>query len=309
MATLIPTGMLVAGLAGLFVMNELSDSALTEKATRSQPKTVSVEPAQSAAKSAQVPTALETAAPPSAAPADGRANDRVATADRPTPPLPMLSLAAIAPVLDTFKCSALDATVKGNSVSVSGYANSSALDSLKRKLMSVPGVTAVDTDVRALTDGMCDAVDLFRPYWRLNREKGYGASIKTINTSGELVSGEPLVVRLTTPPFESYVNVDYYSLDGHVIHMLPSPRAAGNQAPANYAATLGDLNQWVIGAPFGTEMVAVFTTPEPMFAKLRSETEPAGDYLKALKQRLDAMDAGQRAKTAADFALINTRRK
>jgi len=310
---LIPAGLALAGLAGLVVMNQLSRSvpATGPKVTQTAPSAGVAAKATPAAE-APPPTvpakSAESSTPAKPAPVETVAADKAANVAKAAPP-PVLSLAAITPVLDAFKCAALDATVKGGNVSVQGFVEGGALDAMKKKLMSVPGVTGVDADVRPLTDGMCNVVDLFRPYWRLNRDKGYNTSIRTVNASGTLVAGEPLVVRLTTPPFESYINVDYYALDGHVIHMLPSPRAKGNQAPANYQATLGDLKQWVIGAPFGTEMVAMYAAPQPLFDQLRAETEPTGSYLNVLKQRLDALDADQRAKVTADFVLINTRGK
>ena len=114
-------------------------------------------------------------------------------------------------------------------------------------------------------------------------------------------------VSLTTPDYESYVNIDYYQLDGSVVHMVPSPRAPDNQAPANYAATVGGAGDWVIAKPFGTELVVLMVTPAPLFNALRPESEARADYLRALDTRL-AQIAGKYGPDhiVADVTQINT---
>jgi predicted Ser/Thr protein kinase len=304
------SGLAAAGLAGFLLLRPPVEAPapgldVTDEATTVAARSVVANPPRPAAGEPAADDAQPVKDEPS----------RLASA-QPEPARPVVpaapvtaSLATVAPVLSGLRCSVLQAKVKDSRVDVHGYLNSGALDSLTGKLLAVPGVTTVKSDVRPLTDGMCGVVDLFGTYWIQNREQGYGTSIRTRNASGELVGGEPLVVQLTTPPFESYVTIDYYSLDGQVVHMLPSPRVKANQAPASYTATLGDLDQWLIGAPFGTEMVAIVTTPEPLFKTLRKESESAQTYLNALKQRLDAMSGAQRKKVAADFVVIKTRRK
>jgi eukaryotic-like serine/threonine-protein kinase len=152
-------------------------------------------------------------------------------------------------------------------------------------------------------------MDLYEPYWRANKAAGEGgATIRTRTERGELSEGDPLVVRITTPPYESYVNLDYYSLDGGVVHMVPGPRVKANQAPPSYAATIGDLGEWTIAKPFGTELVAVLNTTKPLFDPPRKEVEKGSDYLVALRDRLEQLgrESG-RDKITADFVMINTK--
>jgi hypothetical protein len=142
---------------------------------------------------------------------------------------------------------------------------------------------------------------------------GAGRNSLAIRSSGEaneLIEGEPLVVEIKTPSYESYVNVDYYSLDGGVVHMIPGPRARDNQAPPDYAATIGDLGEWTVSEPFGEEMVAVLMTPEPLFEQLRDEYETKTAYLSAVQEQLEriAKKSGK-DKITADFVMINTKPK
>ncbi|MGB5457449.1 MAG: protein kinase [Gammaproteobacteria bacterium] len=236
----------------------------------------------------------------------------VDTSEVPEPvSLPKLTLAPVMSVLEAYPCSALTARLEGSIVNVYGFLNKSvSIKALTGKLSRIPGVTAVNTDITALTDMMCDVVDVYRPYWVLNRDKALGTSIEPVKQTSEFAAGESLIVKVTTPPFSSYINVDYYSLDGNVVHMLPSKRAKANQAPANYTARLGDLDQWVVSEPYGTELVVLLTTPESLFPSLRKEYETASEYLVALKDQLSRIDdESKRDSITSDFLLINTREK
>ena len=220
-----------------------------------------------------------------------------------------LSLSAVMPMLDRVSCAALDATVNNGTVNVHGYA-SQRLDMkrLERELLALPGAKKVAADVTPVSDEKCAVMDLYEPYWRVNKDAGDATTIRTRSEHGELTEGDPLVVKITTPPYESFVNLDYYSLDGGVVHMVPGPSIKDNQAPPSYAATIGDLGEWIIAKPFGTEFVVVLATPKPLFDQPRKEVEKGADYLVALRDRLDQMgkESG-REHITADFVMINTK--
>jgi predicted Ser/Thr protein kinase len=220
-----------------------------------------------------------------------------------------LSLSAVMPMLDRVSCAALDATVNNGTVNLHGYASQRLdMDRLKKELLALPGAKKVAADVTPVSDEKCAVMDLYEPYWRVNKDAGGVTTIRTRSEHGELTEGDPLIVSITTPPYESYVNLDYYSLDGGVVHMVPGPRIVGNQAPPSYAATIGDLGEWIIAKPFGTELVVVLTTPKPLFDQPRKEVEKGVDYLAALRKRLDQLGSdSSHDRITADFVMINTR--
>ena len=223
--------------------------------------------------------------------------------------VPKLSLSAVMPMLDRVSCAALDATVTNGTVNVEGYASQRMdMKRLESELLALPGAKKVAADVTPVSDEKCAVMDLYEPYWRVNKDTGSTTTIRTRSEHGELTEGDPLIVSITTPPYESYVNLDYYSLDGGVVHMVPGPRIEGNQAPPSYAATIGDLGEWIIAKPFGTELVVVLTTPKPLFDQPREEVEKGSDYLVALRDRLEQLgsDSAQ-DRITADFVMINTR--
>ena len=87
------------------------------------------------------------------------------------------------------------------------------------------------------------------PYWTPNRRTGTARdSLRARAPGARLTEGDPLIVDVMTPGFDSYVNVDYYSLDGSVVHMVPNARAKDNQAPPHYTATIGTMGDWVVAS-------------------------------------------------------------
>ncbi|NPT44081.1 protein kinase [Paraburkholderia sp. 1N] len=227
----------------------------------------------------------------------------------PPAPKPALTLAAVAPVLAQVPCSALSASTQDHSLTVRGYVPQHyGAARLKDTLTELPGVDTLTLQVEPVADDKCDTINALAPYWTRNWQAGHLASLHVRPPGGQLSEGDPLVVDVTTPAFDSYVNLDYYQLDGSVVHMVPSPRAKDNQAPPHYAATIGSAGDWIISKPFGSEMVVLLITPAQLFDKPRPESESRADYLRALNTRL-AQIAGKYGQDhiVADFAPITTK--
>jgi predicted Ser/Thr protein kinase len=226
--------------------------------------------------------------------------------------LPELSLATLMPVLDKLPCSAFNVSVKEGAVQLRGYVSRQLdIKHLEKQILGLPGAKKLSSNLTQVADTKCPIVELYAPYWLSS--SGTGRNSLTIQAKGEaneLIEGEPLVIEIKTPSYESYVNVDYYSLGGGVVHMIPGPRARDNQAPPNYSATIGDLGEWTVSEPFGEEMVAVLMTPEPLFEQLRDEYETKTDYLAAVQEQLERITKKfGKDKITADFVMINTKPK
>jgi eukaryotic-like serine/threonine-protein kinase len=233
----------------------------------------------------------------------------VVTSSTEAPAPAALTPASVAALLAQMPCSALAASVQGHTVKVHGFVpQSNDIATLKARLNALSGVSTLNLDVTPLAADKCDVIQFFAPYWTRNWQAGHPAALQVKASDGQLVEGDPLVVSLTTPGYDSYVNIDYYQLDGSVVHMVPSARAPDNQAPPNYAATVGGAGDWVIAKPFGTELVVLLITPAPLFNSPRAESEARADYLRALDARL-AQIAGKYGaqRIMADVALINSR--
>jgi serine/threonine protein kinase len=225
----------------------------------------------------------------------------------PPAPAPPPTLAAISTVLAGVPCSALVPAIDGRVVSVQGYlAHSVGPARLKTMLAALPGVTRVELTLRDVDDAKCPLMRVLGRYWVASRTAGVSLRLNPgSGRGGNLAAGDTLMVDVATPDYQSYVSVDYFVLDGNVVHLLPNAAARENLAPPRYTATIGSLGNWVIGPPFGTDMLVLVTTSVPLFEGLRPDAEPGSAYLRALDERLAAI-AGAHGAIAVDFLQITT---
>ncbi|WP_229412589.1 serine/threonine protein kinase [Massilia sp. Root335] len=241
--------------------------------------------------------------PPARVPAPARA---------PVPaPAPAPTLAAVSAVLAGVPCSALVPAIDGRAVRVQGYlARSVGAARLKKMLAALAGVSGVDLALHEIGDDECPLMRVLGRYWAAHRMAGGAAAIRLNPGSGkggDLAAGDTLMVDVTTPDYQSYVTVDYFVLDGHVVHLLPNAAARENLAPPRYTATIGSLGNWVIGPPFGTEMLVLVATAVPLFDGVRPDAESGPAYLRALDDRLARIVKAHGAgAVAVDFLPIKT---
>ncbi|MEM5315111.1 protein kinase [Paraburkholderia sp. JHI869] len=218
------------------------------------------------------------------------------------------SVAALNATLARIPCSALAASLLEQVVQVRGFANAGEnMAHVHDALAQTPGGQAAKLDLTAVENHNCEVVSAFAPYWRANHLAGGGATIHTQPLDAHLTQGMPLIVDITTPHYDSYVNVDYFSLDGSVVHLVPSNVERDNQAPPGFAATVGGSGYWLVDKPFGTEMIVLLITPAPLFDGLRPASESRSAYLAAVAQQLKKMEARYGAgHIVADFVQITT---
>ncbi|BCZ80242.1 serine/threonine protein kinase [Paraburkholderia terrae] len=222
----------------------------------------------------------------------------------PAPP----TLAAVTSALATLPCSAIAASIQDRAVQVRGFVPQHGEAQVNERLATLPGVASTKVDVQHVSSDKCEVLKELGSYWTRNWQAGHIASLTARMPNGVLTEGDPLVVDVRTPGFDSYVNIDYYVLDGSVVHMVPGPRAKDNQAPAHYSATIGSGGDWVVSKPFGQELVVLLITPAPLFDTPRPESESRTDYLRALDTRLKQLASkyGQ-DHIVADFAQITSK--
>jgi serine/threonine protein kinase len=261
--------------------------------------------ARSSAPEVMPSTTVPTASPLSTVPPQTTATQAPTT----QPPAPVLNLAAVTPVLAQVPCSALAATVHDGALQVRGFLGQRVgTPRLKEMLGAIPGAKSIDIDAQPVADADCPVIQTFAPYWRRNQEAGRAAVIRTRAGNGALTEGESLIVDIKTPAYVSYAYVDYFVLDGSVAHLVPNLRSRANQAPANYEAAVGSLGNWVISAPFGTELIVLLLTPKPLFDPVRPEVESRAEYLQLLRKQLAQMEGKPGAdRIVADFVQITTR--
>jgi serine/threonine protein kinase len=220
-----------------------------------------------------------------------------------------LSMEEVERTLAKVPCSALLASSSEGRLQVRGYLSAGfGIPRLRETLGNLPGVQSVQVEAQQLADDKCGVVGVLAPYWQQNMRSGAAAAVHTKPPDAPLREGDALVLDVATPPYDSHVNIDYYSFDGGVVHLVPSPRARANQAPPSYAATIGSTGNWVVSKPLGTDLIVLLITPVPLFDGLRPEAERTQDYLPVLERQLARMgEQYGRDKIVADFLQITTR--
>ena len=213
----------------------------------------------------------------------------------------------ISPLYLDLPCAAVNIASHGNRIVIHGIAKETDITRLAGEAKARARSIEVHQDIKPLDHVSCEVIELFAPYWLTNQKLGSPTVIQTKDVTAEFSQGDKLVLKISAPPYASYVNVDYFSLNGGVLHLLPSPSFPYNQVPANHAATIGDLGEWKVAPPFGTELIAMLATPEPLFDSTRKEYESLSDYLPNLRKRLKELvgKVGEK-RIMADLKLIKT---
>ena len=198
---------------------------------------------------------------------------------------------------------------------VQGYlARSVGPARLKNTLAALPGVGGVELALQEVNEDKCALLRVLGRYWSVHHMDAKGGTSLRLNPASgrgtELREGDTLMVDVTTPNIQSHIAVDYFVLDGNVVHLLPNAAERETLAPPRHTVTVGNLGNWMIGAPFGTEMLVLLATPVPLFDKPRPDAEAGQDYLRALETRLDGIAKAHGAGSiAVEFLQITTHPK
>jgi hypothetical protein len=283
---------LKAGLAGLAVLVAAGIGVYLHRFPPGEQETQPQGPTTTSEAAVQPASPVTSAPPPPAASVTSAATPSAPPAPAPAAPAPPPTLAAVTALLAQVPCSALAASVSDRAVRVHGFVpQRDGMMRVKEGLGTLPGIGALNLDLQQIGDDKCEVIKEYSPYWAANWQSGHIATLRTHAGNGLLTEGDKLVDDLTTPGYDSYVNIDYYVLDGSVVHMVPGPRLKDNQALPHYSATVGSAGDWIISKPFGSELVVLLITPVPLFDHMRPEIEPRGDYLHALDARLKQIAA------------------
>jgi hypothetical protein len=159
-----------------------------------------------------------------------------------------------------------------------------------------------------MSKAQCSLVNLFSPYIDANRKLTNRVSVRAPNESARFLEFDPLIVDLVTPNRDGYLYVDYFALDGTVVHMLPSRAVSANRMRANDRRRLGDRpenGEWIVGKPFGLEMIVAFSSARPLFEFPREEVEHISEYFPALQAELKRVSKADES-TVAHILFINT---
>jgi Domain of unknown function (DUF4384)/Sel1 repeat len=129
-----------------------------------------------------------------------------------------------------------------------------------------------------------------------------GLHARLQGSGSTLREGDPIRIEVRAANYPVHVRIDYFSLDGRVLHMLPNQKMPAVTLAADDKRVLGSGDDWLAGGPpFGTELILVIATPKTLDLGLRPLVEDAATYLSALERELR-----RSATTAVEPNLLTT---
>jgi serine/threonine protein kinase len=205
-----------------------------------------------------------------------------------------------------YQCASLDDAVgPDRSVRVSGYAASADdIAQIRQAVGAIHGIATLDFAVQVRIWPYCAVAAILQNL--IAHPPRVAASLALSPTGDAAHLGEPLVVDVRTPSFDSYVYVDYFDREGDVLHLLPNGQDKLNFRPAQNHLVLGKppfRRCWVLGGAIGEQLVTLVASVDPLFADPRPELEDARAYLPNLSRAVDALSPGSGAATLRFFQL------
>lgn len=157
---------------------------------------------------------------------------------------------------------------------------------------------------------LCAVITLLEPLKQRGERQDLGLLMRLNKPDSvpSYVARDDLAVRVQTPgKFDSFVYVDYYSADGTVVHLFPTPQEAMQRLGRSQTLRVYQLNgrPLEIQAPFGIELVTVVASQTPLFLNPRAGVEDIEAYVKALRQVLTQEET--KTTMTATFSLLTTR--
>jgi hypothetical protein len=128
----------------------------------------------------------------------------------------------------------------------------------------------------------------------------------------ELRENDPIEIQVHGPAYAADLRIDYFSLDGRVLHLWPNKEEPTAKLAAGKTRVFGEAasgKTWRVGgAPFGTEIISVIATAGPIDLGLsRPDVEFAADYLRDLRRALDRVGQAGGAQSSVATLLVKTR--
>ena len=219
---------------------------------------------------------------------------------------------AVGAVLAAVPCAKITTRyLPDDAVSLSGRVPRQAdIRHLRQVVPTVDGVGDVTVNFQVVAWPFCQALEVLDAPLHNNFLFGKPMTLRSATGSNTFLEDTPLILEIKTPGFFAQVYVDYYQMDGTVVHILPNDQETDNKRAPDVRFTLGDVTagqrQWLIFPPFGTEMLTVIASPAPLALGQREVAEDGKAYLADLKDAIQAALPSVRENLHADYMWITT---
>lgn len=244
---------------------------------------------------------LETVAPPEEAPEPPGSLPPVTVAPFSAPPAPLdQDLAALAmSAVPQNGCGEVVARRMGpEQVALQGVASDFfTMDSMVNAVQLSGDVEQVENRIAVLSVPACDAFKIARDLGGAGPDE---LRLEIMSLRGDVLQqGDVLQLAIDVPEDKRSLHLSYFRQNGMVSHLVLD-------APPD----LAEDTAWVIdtqeeiGPPFGSELILVVATADPLFAVPRPGVEPEQDFLPALEQALSRRS--EPAEVGIDCAVLRT---
>ena len=208
---------------------------------------------------------------------------------------PVSDVTAIAKALQGFDCSTLTATLsKDLRIVISGHvANDADLARLQEHLAPLSGLGTVENKAMVLGRPFCQSLEILQAKAAAGVDPRALPAVAPYNHGAFYRENESLVVEATaTTLFSGYLYVDMIQKDGTVVHLRPIALAQAGKVKAGERVVIGREGQkFTVAPPFGTDMLVVISSPEPLYDTARPQVGKAADYFSALRAALAKTEA------------------
>jgi serine/threonine-protein kinase len=272
---------------------------------------------------APAPAAVAPSAPPAALPPPPQVAGIV-------PPAPARLRAALQAAVAAVPCALLEGDVADDgSIQLGGLVSRPGGTALQRLVTEAAGAAPVTWRVANFDGPYCNALDTIRP--AAPRFGSTAPDVRLALKSGpfKLHENDNIVPRFVMPDYAGYVQLSYISGDGTLVHLYPSNEARQidilpqggrlqslkvpgmdfRQFPAGATIHIADPETcqckpeeigWQVAPPFGTDMMIIAVSSQPLFPQRRPVNDTADTYLRDLQAAIgDAARRGLPVNTRA----------
>jgi eukaryotic-like serine/threonine-protein kinase len=207
--------------------------------------------------------------------------------------------------LGALPCTLLSVDDSGAAPVISGLAGAGAPQAgLSAALQSLPAAATLTNNTQTIDGPYCDALNAIRPYHLLLGDSAGTLILALAGGKTTLHDSDLITVAQKMPDYAGYLETDYFSNDGTVLHLYPTATDAQKMLAAGATKVLGDPTHggasWQVSAPYGTDMIITIASSTPLFATARPMDENASVYLPALRAALQsAASSGVKLSVAA----------
>jgi serine/threonine-protein kinase len=251
---------------------------------------------------------------PAASPAPSSANPvtppvkSAAPAQTTPPPTAAEMLAAMQAAAAAAPCAIARADADGQgATSITGIVDQSALAGLRAKIAAAAPLPAGFNLAVSNSQKFCAVFDVLRPF--ASADAGFTLGLK--GNPPKLKDGAAILPEIHFPAYGAYLTLDYVGADGSVTHLIQGATRQARRFPADVTTVFGKAPPqgpppWLVGKPFGTDLLIAIASDQPLFAKPR-EDKTTATYLPALRDAMSAAEAKGVKVSAAAKAVVTVK--